>query len=346
VTRFELMHTNVSGNLVWTTWTMRQLIIIVLTLITVDTFSQELEVITSDKRHVTVKIIDDKTKQNLLTDYNGVQDNELRKKLTARSFRLSDNRLIIEFYDRQAIIVSNLADLRRLEEVTFVKNMVWNLRKNISYKIDLTLDKGTEIIKTEKPKQLTQFKSDVPQYWDFQVYQLPTNQILFMYKSESEKHSTIYKDLKTLASENSTINEQYYAYDDEYLMQRLAQGDSLSDYEPNEHLVYPKYVKGIIKSHKLKLIEQGVVVLNGFYGNLYSSEKGYYVLIDEQNQKTGAGNEMPILTVRIYSTRDEVRAAQKKYENSNLNMNLDDQNIFTRNYLTSMAISFHNTLLL
>lgn len=279
----------------------------------VDTFSQGLEIITSNKSHIKVKIISDKTKQQLLAEFNGVQDNELKRKLTARTFRLSDNRLIIEFFDRQAIIVNNLTDFKQLEEVTFVKNIVWNLRKNISYKIDITFDNGTEIVKTEKPRQLTQFKSDLPQYWDFQVYQLTTNQILFVYKSESEESATIYRDLKTLASENSSINEQYYAYDDEYLMQQLAKGDSLSDYEPNEHLVYPKYVKEIIKSHKLRLIEQKVFV-NDFYGNLYSSEKGYYVLIDEENQKNGTGNKMPILTLRIYSSLAEVRAAQKKYE--------------------------------
>jgi hypothetical protein len=297
----------------WTTWTMRQLLIIILTLITVDTFSQEFEVITSDKSQVKVKIIDDSKKQQLLTEFEGVQDNDLRKRLTARTFRLSDNRLIVEFYDKQAIIVDNLADFKRLEKVTFVKNIVWNLKKNISYKIDLPFDTGTEIVKTEKPKQLTQFKSDLPQYWNFEVYQLPTNQILFIYQSESEKLATLYRDLKTLASENSSISEQHYSYDDEYLMQQLAKGDSLSDYEPNEHLVYPKYVKQIIKNHKLKLIEQKVFV-NDFYGNLYSSENGYHVLIDEENQKNGAGDKMPILTLRIYSTLDEVRDAQKRYE--------------------------------
>jgi hypothetical protein len=294
---------------------MRQrLIIVFLTLITVDTFSQELEVITSDKTHVTVKIIDEKIKQKLLTDFQGVQDNDLRKRMTARTFRLFDNRLIVEFYDKQAIVVNNLADFKRLEEVTFVKNIVWNLKKNISYKIDLTYDKGTEIVKTEKPKQLTQFKSELPKYHDFEVYQLSTDQILFIYKSESEKYSTIYPDLKTLSSENTTINEQYYGFeDDEYLMKRLAEGDNLSDYEPNVHLVYPKYVKQIIKNHKLKLVEQRVFV-NDFYGNLYSSEKGYHVLIDEENQKNGAGDKMQILTLRIYSTLDEVRDAQKRYE--------------------------------
>ncbi|MFM7857369.1 MAG: hypothetical protein ACKO96_36985, partial [Flammeovirgaceae bacterium] len=292
---------------------MRQLLIIILTLITVDTFSQEFEVITSDKSQIKVKVIDDKKKQQLLTEFQGVQSNDLRKRFTARTFLLSDNRLIIEFYDKQAIVISNLADFKKLEEVTFVKNIVWNLKKNISYKIELPFDKGTDIVKNEKPNQLTEFKSDLPQYWNFEVYQLPTNQILFIYKSESEKHATIYRDLKTLASENSSISEKYYAYDDEYLMQQLAKGDSLSDYEPNEHLVYPKYVKQIIKNHKLKLIEQRIFN-NDFYGNLYSSENGYYVLIDEENQKNGAGDKMPILNLRIYSALDEVRDAQKRYE--------------------------------
>lgn len=292
---------------------MRQLLIITLALLTVDTFSREFVVITSDKSQVKVKIIDDNKKQQLLTEFQGLQDNDLRKRLTARTFRLSDNRLIVEFYDKQAIVIENLADFKRLEEVTFVKNMVWNLKKNISYKIDLPFDKGAEIVKTEKPKQLTQFKSDLPQYWNFEVYQLPTNQILFIYQSEFEKIATIYRDLKTLASENSSINEQYYSYDDEYLMRQLAKGDSLSDYEPNEHLVYPKYVKQIIKNHKLKLIERKIFV-NDFYGNLYSSENGYHVLIDEENQKNGSGDKMLILTLRIYLTLDEVRVAQKRYE--------------------------------
>ena len=149
------LYIDVSGNSFWTTWIMRQLLIIILTLITVDTFSQEFVVVTSDKSQVKVKIIDDNKKQQLLTEFQGVQDNDLRKRMTARTFRLSDKRLIVEFYDKQAIVVDNLADFKRLEEVTFVKNIVWNLKKNISYKIDLPFDIGPEIVKTEKPKQLT-----------------------------------------------------------------------------------------------------------------------------------------------------------------------------------------------
>lgn len=298
-----------------------------------DTFSQEFEIITSNKSQVKIKIIDGNEKQQILTEFKGVQDNNLRKKLTARTFQLSDNRIIVEFYDKQAIIVDNISDFKKLEEVTFVKNIVWNLKKNISYKISLPFVKGLEIVKTEKPRQLTQFKSENPKYYDFEVYQLSTDQILFIYKSESEKYSTIYPDLKTLASENSTVNEQYYGFeDDEYQMKKLSNGDNLSDYEPNEHLVYPKYVKQIIKSHRLKLIEKRVFVLNDFYVNLYSSEKGYYVLIDEENQKNGAGKKMQILTLRIYSTLEEVKSAQNRYEE------------FKRDFKPGFSEHFYNQL--
>lgn len=284
-------------------------------MVTIDSFSQELEVITSDKSIVNIRLLDEKTKQQFLADLNGHQDNGLRKKWTARTHRLSDNKFIIEFYDRQAIIVNNLIDLKKLDEVTFVKNTVWNLKKNISYKIELPFEKGAEIVKKEQPKRLTEFKSELPKYIDFEVYQLQTSQILFIYKSDTEKYTAIYRDLKTLASENSTINEQHYgSTDDEHLMKRLANGDDLSDYEPNEHSVYPKYLKQILQNHKLNLIEQNVFVANDFYCNLYSSEKGYYVLIEEENQKNRAGNKMLILTLRIYQTLDEVRTAQKRYE--------------------------------
>lgn len=294
---------------------MRQLTIITLILITASSFSQDLEIITPDNSVVKVKILDDKAKKQLLTEFNGLQDNELRKKLTARTYRLSDSRFIVEFYDRQAIVVDNLNDLKKLNQVTFVKNMVWNLKKNISYKIELPYETGVEIVKKEKPKRLPEFKSELPKYSTFEVYQLPTNQILFVYKSDLSKYSTIYRDIKTLSSENSTVNEQYYGrYDEENPMRLLASGDDLSDYEPNEHLVYPKYVKQIIQSHKLSLVEQNVVVAMDFYGNLYLSEKGYYVLIDEENQKNGAGDKMSILTLRIYPNLEDVRVAQNEYK--------------------------------
>ena len=123
-----------------------------------------------------------------------------------------------------------------------------------------------------------------------------------------------YPDLKTLSSDNSTIAEQVYgSEDDEYLMKKLASGEA-AIYEIDGYLmIYPKYLKDLIKNHKLKLTGQKIYV-SYFYGNLYKSENGYYMLIDEIDQKNGAGNKMPILNLHIYESLQQVRDAQRRYE--------------------------------
>src|SRR5258708_12141149 len=71
----------------------------------------------------------------------------------------------------------------------------------------------------------------------------------------------------------------------------------------------------VIQNHKLSLIENKIYV-DQFYGNLYWSKSGYYVLINEINQQNGAGKKMSILTARVYETLEDVRKAQIRYENS------------------------------
>jgi hypothetical protein len=154
----------------------------------------------------------------------------------------------------------------------------------------------------------------MPKWYDFEVYQLNTGQILFLDKSENFKAAAIFPDIKTLASEKSSVLETAYASDDdEHLMKVLSSGDRLSDYDDNYHLFYPKYLKGLIKNHKLIRVEQKVYV-SEFFGNLYKSENDYYILVDEVHQKNGAGNKMQILSLRIYETLQQVRDAQNKYE--------------------------------
>ncbi len=296
--------------------TMRQILLIIFTLTTLNSFSQTLDIITLDKSKVVVKLLDSIAKSQLLTQYNGRQDNTLRKKWTARTFLLSDGKVLLEFYDKNAVLIDNLEKFKKLEEIRFVKNTIWNLKKNISYKIELTFEKGYNIVQVENPKQLENLKSEMPEHFDFEVYELNTGQILFIDKSQNFKSAAIYPDLKTLSSENSTIAEQVYGSDDdEYLMKKLASGDPLLDYEPSDHLIYPKYEKDLIKTHKLTLIESKIFVASDFYGNLYKSENGYYILLDDFNQLNVAKTEkIGIGTLRVYSNIDEVRVAQKRYE--------------------------------
>jgi len=294
--------------------TMRQLLLIIFTLITLNSFSQKLDITTIDKTKISATLLDSAAKSQLLTQFNGRQDNTFRKKWTARTYLLSDGKVMVEFYDKTAVLIDNIEQLKKLEEVRFVKNTIDFLKKNVSYKIELTFEKGKQIIEADNPTRLSQYKSDMPEWFDFEVYELNTGQILFLDKSENFKAAAIFPDIKTLASEKTSILETAYGSDDdEHLMKVLASGDRLSDYDVNDHLFYPKYLKDLIKNHKLTLVEQRVYV-SDFFGNLYKSENGYYILVDEVNQKNGAGNKMQILSLRIYETLQQVKEAQAKYE--------------------------------
>jgi hypothetical protein len=99
--------------------------------------------------------------------------------MDSKNIFLSDGKVLVEFYDKQAVLIDNIEKLKKLEEVRFVKNTIYFLKKNISYKIELTFEKGKQIIETEKPKRLTQYKSDMPEWFDFEVYQLNTGKFYF-----------------------------------------------------------------------------------------------------------------------------------------------------------------------
>lgn len=281
---------------------------------TLNSFSQKLDITTLDKTKISVTLLDSAAKSQMLTQFNGRQDNSIRKKWTARTFILSNGKVLVEFYNRNAVLIENIEQLRKIEEVRFVKNTIWNLKKNISYKIELPFESGRQIVDKENPERLPQYKSDFPQWNDFEVYKLSSEQILFLDKSENRQATAIFPDIKTLASENISIQEEEYGSDDdEHLMKKLASGDRLPDYEIDDHLIYPKYLKDLVKNHQLKLEKQKVYV-NDFFGNLYKSEGGYYILVDEVDQKNGAGDVMPILTLRIYENLQQLSDEQAKYE--------------------------------
>lgn len=293
---------------------MRLFLTIIFILTTINNFAQKLTITTLDKSQITTTLLDSTSREKMLAEFNGKQDNSIRHKWTARTYQLSDGKVLVEFFDKQAVLIDNLEQFKKLDRVRFVKNTIDFLKKNISYKIELTFDEGEQIIKKENPKRLTQYKSDLPQWYDFEVYKLNTGQILFLDKSENLKAAAIFPDIKTLASEKTSIQEEEYGSDDdEYLMKILASGDRLADYDVNDHLFYPKYLKDLIKNHNLSLVEQKVYV-SDFFGNLYKSENDYYILVDEVNQKNGAGNKMPILSLRIYDNIEQVREAEKRYK--------------------------------
>ncbi|MEG2763016.1 hypothetical protein, partial [Chryseobacterium sp.] len=73
-----------------------------------------MDIITLDKSKVAVKLIDSIAKSQLLTQFSGRQDNNLSKKWTARTFLLSDGSIIVEFYDKNAVLIDNLEKYNKL----------------------------------------------------------------------------------------------------------------------------------------------------------------------------------------------------------------------------------------
>jgi hypothetical protein len=282
-----------------------------------NSFAQKMEIINHVAEKIEITLLDTEKTKEVIRELNGVRNESLRKKWTSRTYLLSNKKVLVEFYDGQSFLAENQSDFEKLRKVRFVKNNLWNFKKNISYKIEIPFEEGKQLAKSNSVQRLNKYKSDLPEFYDFEVYELRTNQILFIDLTANSKSATIYKDIKTLASENSNIEEiEYHKMvneDDEHFMKELANGNSLNDFEPNEHLVYPEYIDKIIKSHNLSLKEKKVYV-NDFWGNLYESQKGYWVLIDEVHQPNGAGDKMSILTIRIFENFEQVRKAQENYE--------------------------------
>lgn len=278
-----------------------------------NSFAEKMHIYNLENERIEVNILNVDSTQFFIKKFNGKTNDSLRKKFTARTYELSNSQIILEFYDRQSVLIRNTSDLKKLENIRFVKNYVWNLKRNISYKIEISVEKGKELAKLDGIVQLKQFNGDVYDYFSFEVYQLPNGQILFFEFAENSQSAGVYRDIKTLASEKNYIEDIEYGVDDEYYMRELAKGNTLSDFDPNFHLVYPKYLKEIVQNHKLILRDSHLYV-DEFWGNLYESKMGYWMLIDEVNQENGTGGSMPILSLRIYSNRNQVKEAERAYK--------------------------------
>lgn len=292
---------------------MKNISIIFLLLISINSFSQKMEIINAAGEKIEIILFNQERTKELLEEFKGVKKEALKKDWTARTYQLSNGNFLVEFYDGQSMITKDQSDLAKLRGVRFVKNYLLSFKKNISYKIEIPYEEGKDLANSRIAKKLPAYQSDLSDMNDFAVYRLDSKQILFI-NLEHSKSATIYKDIKTLASENGDIEAIAYGFeDDEHYMKELAKGNALNDFEPNEHLIYPKYLNQIIKSHQLTLKESKVYI-HEFCGNLYRSQKGYWVLIDDVNQPDRVGEKLPILELRIFEDLEGLKKAQANYE--------------------------------
>lgn len=280
----------------------------------INSHAKELTIITLSGDTVSITLLDKNQTINQISKFNGEKDDSLRKKWTARTYKLNNEKLLLEFYDGSSALIENKIDLEKLKNFRFVKNYIDQLKKNVSYKIEIDKSKALRLKELSQTIHLKQYKPESPKYLDYKIYQLRSGQILYFESTPKNEYAAVYENVKTLASEKTDIEVQEYGFeDDEYFMKELSNGNTFFDYEPNEHLIYPEYIEAVLATHQLVLKESEVFV-SKFWGSLYQSENGYWVLIDEINQPNGAGSEMQILTIRIYESLQAVRDAQARYE--------------------------------
>jgi hypothetical protein len=160
--------------------------------------------------------------------------------------------------------------------------------------------------------RLYQYKSSMPEFNDFAIYEL-TGQILYIDNTPKDTMAIILENLKGAAAVNQDVLTQVYG-DMEAASAKFLTGDPMWDYNPQQFWVYPTEAPKVIESHKLKMVRSKIYV-DDFYGNLYHSDNGYYVVITEFNQKDMRGVPgLGIGEARVYRSLEEVAAAEKEYE--------------------------------
>ncbi|MEL6626722.1 MAG: hypothetical protein AAFO96_25595 [Bacteroidota bacterium] len=276
--------------------------------------AQPMSIINLQGEQIEVLLCSPEKTQILIGQHRGQRDDSLIKPWTARTYRLSNQQILMEFYDGQSAVVEHEEAFHQLTDVRFVKNTIWNLKKNISYKINLPFERGRELSRSKGASRMTAYQRDFDELGDFEIYRLANQQILFLNLSPFSPLASIYPDIKTLASENRDIEEMVYGLEDEeYFMKELAKGNTLADFDPQKFLIYPQYLEAILTQHELTIREREVYT-NPFWGNLYESKRGYWMLIEEVNQPNSGGDQMCILTLQIFEDRLQVRAAKAHYE--------------------------------
>jgi hypothetical protein len=99
-------------------------------------FAQKLKIVTAKGQAVEVVLLSESERSQLIEDQNGHINESLRMPRTARTYELLDDRILIELFDRQGVLVAK-NDMEKLHGIRFFKPYIDFIRRNVSYRIDL-----------------------------------------------------------------------------------------------------------------------------------------------------------------------------------------------------------------
>ncbi|KXX69936.1 hypothetical protein [Flammeovirga sp. SJP92] len=260
-----------------------------------------MKIIYPNQFEVEVQLLHETQLNELLKVNNGKIHESLSKELTARTYSISSDQIIIEFYDKSGVLLKGEKDFNNLKRVRFIKNKVDFLKPRISYYIRLSEKEADDLINQLDGKHLTKYKAEFEEYFGFKVFQLSNGQVIIRYKDES----TLYENLHALAFDNREVLNIHYPNGYESGKEEFINGILPIQFNVNNYIVYPNDAEKIIKTHELIKIKENIKFDNNFKSILYNSPKGYLILISDFEQLNVAGTaKIGIGTAHIFYTME------------------------------------------
>ncbi|MFK7947629.1 MAG: hypothetical protein AB8G11_08570 [Saprospiraceae bacterium] len=304
---------------------MKYLSVILLMLITIN--SKAMKIIFPNRIHVEVQLLSESKLKKIVQEKNGKVSERFHKHLTARTYELDSNQLVMEFYDGQGILIDDKEDFETLESVRFIKNQVGYLHPRVSYYFRLTKDDLESLLSKFEGEELKDYEL-VPEFkgaYGFKVFRLNNNQVIYWSNDDRRTDALLYEDIEAFAFENSFATELIYPDTWDSGKEEFVDGKLPIRFNINTYSIYPDEAKSIIKNHQLTLIQTDIQYSDLFKSNLYKSEKGYFILMEDFNQLGYHGRKIGIGAAYIFKTLEKFEnnyqeiLKQRKINESNPN---------------------------
>ena len=268
-----------------------------------------MKIIYPNQFEVEINVLNKKELKAILESKSGEIHKSLSKELTARTYLINTNQIIIEFYDKSGVLVSDQKDFEDLKKVRFFKNQVEFLKPKISYYFRLTEKEADKLIKQLDGKHLKKYKAEFEEYFGFKVFQLSNGQVIIRYKDES----SLYENLEALAFDNDEVLNIHYPEGYKSGKEEFLNGTLPTQFNINNYFVYPKEAKKVIRSHELARIKEDIKFDYKFKSNLYKSINGYLILITDFEQlNVGGTAKIGIGTAYIFKTMEDFEKEYKR----------------------------------
>jgi hypothetical protein len=269
-----------------------------------------MKIIYPNKINVEVQLLSKSELKEIVQNRNGKVSERFHKHLTARTYEIDSNQLIMEFYDGQGILINDAEDFQALESVRFIKNKIGDLHPRVSYYFKLTELQVRNLINDYVIKELKIYERILEHEYDysFNVFQLSTNQVII--KGEESAEAYLYEDLEALAFDNEEIYSVRYDYNK--AKEEFFKGIVSTEHNINDYSVYDYEVDSIIKNHELRLVQTNIQYELHFFSNLYKSKRGYYILMEDFNQKALNGRKLSFGFIHFFKTIKEFELEYEK----------------------------------